>query len=223
MEGQRGSPLHRGKDGIILPGGPTPLGGTDPITGLPHHHSHSHVHTHYHLHPGEQGHNQPPRSPSLNLEPNWLWRNPHSGPGHEMWLHPPGHPRHMIGSVEELNGVSPYFPGLYPPPSREFQLQQELMFSQGLKMEHPYPFSYPSLLSSREHLMRFSRPHDRPPRIETELRRLEAGEELTSASLLHRADPSRTLQRTPPLKNFDSASFLSTGHKPVTIDLSKDD
>ena len=222
MDGQRKSPLHRGKDTILLPGGPTPLG-TDPLTGLPHHHSHSHIHTHYHLHPGEQ-HLNPPGSPSLGLEPNWLWRNPHVTPGHDMWLHPHGlggPPRHLINPGEDLNGVPPYFPGLYPPPVREYQLQQELMLSQGVKIDHSYPFYPPLISTQREHLMPFARPHDRQPRLETELRRLETGDDSSSASLIHRTE-ARSL-RSPSLKNFEPASYMTSNQQPVTIDLSKDD
>ena len=215
----RNSPLHK-EAGLLLPGGhlpgaPPPIG-TDPITGL--HHSHSHFHTHYHVHPDHQ-----PRSPSMGLDPNLLWRNPQ----HEMWLHPnaglttghphaglaPGHPRHLVAPADDIASVSPFFHGLYPPP-RELQLQHELMMSQGLKMEHSYPF-YPPLFS-REQLMRFARPQG--SRIENELRRLDAGEE-ASASLLHRSDPR--IMRSPALKNLENGTFRPSSK--IQIDLSKDD
>jgi hypothetical protein len=216
----RNSPLHK-DSGILLPAGhlpgaPPPIG-TDPITGL--HHSHSHFHTHYHVHPDHQ-----PRSPSIGLEPNLLWRNPQ----HEMWLHPnagmparhphaglpSGHPRHLVTPADDIVSVSPYFHGLYPP-SRELQLQHELMMSQGLKIDHGYPF-YPPLL--REQLMRFGRPQG--SRIKNELRRLETGEE-SSASLLHRSDPR--VMRSPALKNIENGVFRSSSKIHETIDLSKDD
>lgn len=218
----RNSPLHK-DTGILLPGGhfsgAPPSIGTDPITGL--HHSHSHFHTHYHVHPDHQ-----PRSPSIGLEPNMLWRNPQ----HEMWLHPnagtlpghphaglaSGHPRHFFTPADDIASVAPYFHGLYPPPSRELQLQHEIMMSQGLKMDHGYPF-YPPLFS-REQLVRFARPQG--SRIENELRRLETGEE-SSASLLHRSEPR--VMRSPALKNLDNSTFRSSSKITDTIDLSKDE
>ncbi|CAB4031000.1 arginine-glutamic acid dipeptide repeats -like [Paramuricea clavata] len=219
----RNSPLHKDA-GILLPAGhlpgvPPPVG-TDPITGL--HHSHSHFHTHYHVHPDNQ-----PRSPSIGLEPNLLWRNPQ----HEMWLHPnagiptghphmglpAGHPRHFFTPADDIASVSPYFHGLYPP-SRELQLQHELMMSQGLKIEHGYPF-YPPLFS-REQIMRYARPQG--SRIENELRRLETGDE-SSVSLLHRSDPR--VMRNPALKNLENGVFRPSSkiHETTIIDLSKID
>ena len=211
METQRKSPLYRVKDGALLPGCLTPLG-TDPLTRLPHHHSHSHVHTHYHLHPGEQ-HANTPRSPSsLSLETNWPWRNTHVVPGHEMWLHPraglSGHPRHLVSPVEEL---PPYFPGLYPP-SREYQLQQELMMSQGIKIDQGYPLH--SVLS-REHLTTHHiRPHDRHSR-------LEPGDESSSASLLHQSE-LRSF-RSPSAKNIAANSLRSSLNKKSELIEIKDD
>ncbi|XP_028393686.1 arginine-glutamic acid dipeptide repeats protein-like [Dendronephthya gigantea] len=217
----RSSPLHK-DGGILFPGGhipgvPPPVG-TDPITGL--HHSHSHFHTHYHVHPDHQ-----PRSPSVALEPNLLWRNPQ----HEMWLHPnagipaghphaglpPTHPRHLVNHTDDIPSVPPpYFHGLCPPPPREFQFQHELMMSQGLKMEYNLSL-YPQLLA-REQLMRFARPQG--SRIENELRRLETGEE---PNLLHRTDPR--VMRSPALRNLENGIFHSSNPILETIDLSKDD
>lgn len=210
----RNSPLHKDA-GVLLPAGHipgvVPPVGTDPVTGL--HHSHSHYHTHYHVHP-----DNPPRSPSIGLEPNLLWRNPQ----HEMWLrqnpgHPHmslqvGHPRHLLTPADDMAGVSPYFHGLYPP-TRELQLQHELMLNQGIKIDHGYPF-YPPFIS-REQLMRFALPPG--SRIENELRRLDAAEE-SNASLLHRPDPR--VMRSPVLKNFE---YRSSNKIHETIDLSKDD
>lgn len=195
-------------EGHIAGGAPI---ATDPVTGL--HHSHSHIHTHYHVHPDHQ-----PRS---SLEQSMLCRNP----PHEMWLHPnlgisaahshpgmPGcHPRPILAPTDDLSSVSPFFHGLYPP--RE--LHQELMMSQGLKIDHSYPF-YPSLLS-REHFMRLQRPQG--SRIETELRRLENVDE-ANASLLHRSD-ARHLPS--PVFKAPENSVYRNSKITETIDLSKDD